>query len=65
MYNGTGQVPAEERYKTYDVLLCHFQAGKSLYKDQLTRMTAGQRDALLAAQPLYLSYWEGFRASVS
>lgn len=53
---------ADEEYTVYEVLMCHFQSGKKLMHDQFAKMDVAMRDNLLVANPLYMSYKEGFHA---
>lgn len=49
-----------EAYLTYDVLLCHFQMGKKIMQPMFDRLSPAQKRGLLNANPLFLSYKEGF-----
>jgi hypothetical protein len=50
----------DAEYKTYEVLMCHFQMGKKLMHDQFAKMTEGHKESLLSANPLIWSFIEGF-----
>lgn len=52
----------QEKYGMYEVLLCHFQFGKKQIKEQMTMLSAAKQAQLLAAEPFYYSYPEGFRS---
>jgi hypothetical protein len=59
-WNRTLFVDESELYKTYDVIMCHFQMGKAVMPELFKQMSNQQKQDLLTANPLYLAYKEGF-----
>jgi hypothetical protein len=59
-WNRTLFVDQSELYKTYEVLICHFQMGKNMMAELFNRMSHAEKQSLLTANPLILAYKEGF-----